>query len=137
MQFAHRKCVQRWCNEKGDITCEICHQVLSIASYLLMTASFFFFSLYLRGYFFLLLVKIYVLFIFALLNVWSSIQRDTVQVMPYRGPQKKSTSKKKTEKVSPLNTLCIGNQFQRSSTTNMIKSASDVSLRLKILLFLS
>ncbi|KAG5536606.1 hypothetical protein RHGRI_024135 [Rhododendron griersonianum] len=25
-QFAHRKCVQRWCNEKGDITCEICHQ---------------------------------------------------------------------------------------------------------------
>lgn len=28
MQFAHRKCVQRWCNEKGDITCEICHQVI-------------------------------------------------------------------------------------------------------------
>ena len=27
IQFAHRKCVQRWCNEKGDITCEICHQV--------------------------------------------------------------------------------------------------------------
>ena len=26
-QYAHRKCVQRWCNEKGDITCEICHQV--------------------------------------------------------------------------------------------------------------
>ncbi|KAL8137767.1 hypothetical protein V2J09_003768 [Rumex salicifolius] len=25
--YAHRKCVQRWCNEKGDITCEICHQV--------------------------------------------------------------------------------------------------------------
>ncbi|KAK8978108.1 hypothetical protein V6N11_062905 [Hibiscus sabdariffa] len=24
--FAHRKCVQRWCDEKGDITCEICHQ---------------------------------------------------------------------------------------------------------------
>ncbi|KAL0364012.1 UNVERIFIED_CONTAM: hypothetical protein Sangu_0498800 [Sesamum angustifolium] len=25
-QYAHRKCVQYWCNEKGDITCEICHQ---------------------------------------------------------------------------------------------------------------
>ncbi|PWA36373.1 zinc finger, RING-CH-type, Zinc finger, RING/FYVE/PHD-type [Artemisia annua] len=24
--YAHRKCVQHWCNEKGDITCEICHQ---------------------------------------------------------------------------------------------------------------
>ncbi|KAL4566521.1 hypothetical protein LXL04_030637 [Taraxacum kok-saghyz] len=24
--FAHRKCVQRWCNEKRDIICEICHQ---------------------------------------------------------------------------------------------------------------
>lgn len=27
LKYAHRKCVQRWCNEKGDITCEICHQV--------------------------------------------------------------------------------------------------------------
>ncbi|MBA0740974.1 hypothetical protein Gogos_014154 [Gossypium gossypioides] len=26
LKFAHRKCVQRWCNEKGDIMCEICHQ---------------------------------------------------------------------------------------------------------------
>ncbi|VFQ76493.1 unnamed protein product [Cuscuta campestris] len=26
LEFAHRKCVQRWCDEKGDITCEICHQ---------------------------------------------------------------------------------------------------------------
>jgi len=26
-QYAHRKCVQRWCNEKGDTTCEICHKV--------------------------------------------------------------------------------------------------------------
>ncbi|XP_076929980.1 uncharacterized protein LOC143594599 [Bidens hawaiensis] len=26
VQYAHRKCVQHWCNEKGDITCEICHQ---------------------------------------------------------------------------------------------------------------
>ncbi|KAK1290232.1 hypothetical protein QJS10_CPB18g00390 [Acorus calamus] len=25
--FAHRKCIQRWCNKKGDITCEICNQV--------------------------------------------------------------------------------------------------------------
>ncbi|KAL6577605.1 hypothetical protein OROMI_009933 [Orobanche minor] len=24
--YAHRKCVQRWCNEKGDTICEICHQ---------------------------------------------------------------------------------------------------------------
>ncbi|KAG8366345.1 hypothetical protein BUALT_Bualt17G0070200 [Buddleja alternifolia] len=26
LKYAHRKCVQYWCNEKGDITCEICHQ---------------------------------------------------------------------------------------------------------------
>lgn len=26
LKFAHRECVQRWCNEKGDIICEICHQ---------------------------------------------------------------------------------------------------------------
>ncbi|XP_071717315.1 uncharacterized protein [Rutidosis leptorrhynchoides] len=26
LKYAHRKCVQRWCNEKGDNICEICHQ---------------------------------------------------------------------------------------------------------------
>ncbi|XP_060193504.1 uncharacterized protein LOC132622849 isoform X2 [Lycium barbarum] len=26
LQYAHRKCVQRWCNEKGDTICEICRQ---------------------------------------------------------------------------------------------------------------
>ncbi|XP_074557614.1 uncharacterized protein LOC141813552 [Curcuma longa] len=26
LKFAHRKCVQKWCNEKGDTTCEICLQ---------------------------------------------------------------------------------------------------------------
>ncbi|XP_024990807.1 uncharacterized protein LOC112525088 isoform X1 [Cynara cardunculus var. scolymus] len=26
LKYAHRRCVQRWCNEKGDIVCEICHQ---------------------------------------------------------------------------------------------------------------
>ncbi|THU45957.1 hypothetical protein C4D60_Mb02t23440 [Musa balbisiana] len=26
LQYAHRKCVQRWCNEKGDTVCEICLQ---------------------------------------------------------------------------------------------------------------
>ncbi|CAM8982281.1 unnamed protein product [Rhodiola kirilowii] len=26
LKFAHRKCVQRWCNEKGNIMCEICQQ---------------------------------------------------------------------------------------------------------------
>nr|XP_024929235.2 uncharacterized protein LOC107419243 [Ziziphus jujuba var. spinosa] len=26
LKFAHRKCVQRWCNEKGDATCEICNK---------------------------------------------------------------------------------------------------------------
>ncbi|XP_059445613.1 uncharacterized protein LOC132177356 [Corylus avellana] len=26
LKYAHRKCVQRWCDEKGDTTCEICHQ---------------------------------------------------------------------------------------------------------------
>uniref|UniRef100_A0A251S9P1 Putative zinc finger, RING/FYVE/PHD-type n=1 Tax=Helianthus annuus TaxID=4232 RepID=A0A251S9P1_HELAN len=25
--FAHRKCFQKCCNKKGDITCEICNQV--------------------------------------------------------------------------------------------------------------
>ncbi|KAH7387132.1 hypothetical protein KP509_16G007100 [Ceratopteris richardii] len=24
LKFAHRRCIQRWCNEKGDIICEIC-----------------------------------------------------------------------------------------------------------------
>ncbi|CAN1137887.1 Probable E3 ubiquitin ligase SUD1 [Linum perenne] len=24
LKYAHRKCVQRWCNEKGDVICEIC-----------------------------------------------------------------------------------------------------------------
>ncbi|KAH0467164.1 hypothetical protein IEQ34_004402 [Dendrobium chrysotoxum] len=26
MQYAHRDCVQRWCNKKGDIICEIFHE---------------------------------------------------------------------------------------------------------------
>lgn len=26
LKYAHQKCVQRWCNEKGDTTCEICLQ---------------------------------------------------------------------------------------------------------------
>lgn len=26
LKYAHRTCVQRWCNEKGDIICEICHE---------------------------------------------------------------------------------------------------------------
>ncbi|KAL2522376.1 RING/FYVE/PHD zinc finger superfamily protein [Forsythia ovata] len=26
LKYAHRNCVQRWCNEKGDTICEICHQ---------------------------------------------------------------------------------------------------------------
>ncbi|KAK9669234.1 hypothetical protein RND81_13G117800 [Saponaria officinalis] len=26
LKYAHRKCVQKWCNEKGDIICEICNQ---------------------------------------------------------------------------------------------------------------
>ncbi|XP_057972042.1 uncharacterized protein LOC131160403 [Malania oleifera] len=26
LKYAHRGCVQRWCNEKGDTICEICHQ---------------------------------------------------------------------------------------------------------------
>lgn len=29
LKFAHRKCIQRWCNKKGDINCEICNQVFS------------------------------------------------------------------------------------------------------------
>ncbi|XP_034229110.1 uncharacterized protein LOC117638121 isoform X2 [Prunus dulcis] len=26
VKFAHRNCIQRWCNEKGNTTCEICLQ---------------------------------------------------------------------------------------------------------------
>ncbi|MBA0758212.1 hypothetical protein Gotri_021229, partial [Gossypium trilobum] len=26
LKYAHRKCVQRWCDEKGDTICEICRQ---------------------------------------------------------------------------------------------------------------
>uniref|UniRef100_A0A2P2JYX5 Uncharacterized protein MANES_02G073300 n=2 Tax=Rhizophora mucronata TaxID=61149 RepID=A0A2P2JYX5_RHIMU len=26
LKYAHRNCIQRWCNEKGDTICEICHQ---------------------------------------------------------------------------------------------------------------
>ncbi|KAI3965581.1 hypothetical protein MKX01_010538 [Papaver californicum] len=26
LKYAHRRCVQRWCNMKGDTICEICHQ---------------------------------------------------------------------------------------------------------------
>ncbi|CDP10865.1 unnamed protein product [Coffea canephora] len=29
LKFAHRKCIQRWCNKKGDIRCEICNQMFS------------------------------------------------------------------------------------------------------------
>ncbi|WOL11548.1 hypothetical protein Cni_G20311 [Canna indica] len=27
LKYAHRACVQRWCDEKGDTTCEICHEL--------------------------------------------------------------------------------------------------------------
>ncbi|KAL8120764.1 uncharacterized protein LOC141661631 isoform X2 [Apium graveolens] len=26
LKYAHRRCVQKWCNEKGNTKCEICHQ---------------------------------------------------------------------------------------------------------------
>ncbi|KAI5079622.1 hypothetical protein GOP47_0005101 [Adiantum capillus-veneris] len=26
LKYAHRTCIQRWCDEKGDVTCEICQQ---------------------------------------------------------------------------------------------------------------
>ncbi|KAK9672178.1 hypothetical protein RND81_12G082300 [Saponaria officinalis] len=29
LKFAHWKCIQKWCNKKGDITCEICNQVFA------------------------------------------------------------------------------------------------------------
>ncbi|XP_071712066.1 uncharacterized protein [Rutidosis leptorrhynchoides] len=31
LKFAHRKCIQKWCNKKGNTTCEICNQVYSPA----------------------------------------------------------------------------------------------------------
>lgn len=41
-QFAHRACVQRWCNEKGDITCEICNQVMGLSESFFCAFTFFF-----------------------------------------------------------------------------------------------
>ncbi|KMZ74546.1 hypothetical protein ZOSMA_125G00090 [Zostera marina] len=29
LKFAHRKCIQKWCNQKGNITCEICNQIFT------------------------------------------------------------------------------------------------------------
>ncbi|XP_073006690.1 uncharacterized protein [Typha latifolia] len=29
IKFAHKRCIQRWCHIKGDMTCEICNQVYS------------------------------------------------------------------------------------------------------------
>ncbi|KAL0381435.1 UNVERIFIED_CONTAM: hypothetical protein Sangu_0207800 [Sesamum angustifolium] len=40
LKYAHRKCVQRWCNEKGDTICEICHQVAAVQARLYSTTSF-------------------------------------------------------------------------------------------------
>ena len=37
LQFAHRRCIQRWCNEKGNTICEICKQVCCL---LLHTSGF-------------------------------------------------------------------------------------------------
>ncbi|KAL6878186.1 hypothetical protein ACP4OV_012356 [Aristida adscensionis] len=34
LKYAHREFVQRWCNEKGNITCEICHEVKLNIAYL-------------------------------------------------------------------------------------------------------
>ncbi|XP_042388541.1 probable E3 ubiquitin ligase SUD1 isoform X1 [Zingiber officinale] len=31
LKFAHRKCIQKWCNKKGNIICEICSQVMAFA----------------------------------------------------------------------------------------------------------
>jgi RING-variant domain len=39
LQYAHRACVQRWCDEKGDVICEICHEVcmeIAILSFFLL-----------------------------------------------------------------------------------------------------
>ncbi|XP_015944458.1 uncharacterized protein LOC107469595 [Arachis duranensis] len=29
LKFAHRKCIQKWCNKKGNTICEICNQIFS------------------------------------------------------------------------------------------------------------
>ncbi|KAG6496711.1 hypothetical protein ZIOFF_044581 [Zingiber officinale] len=40
LKYAHRTCVQHWCNEKGDITCEICNELAVHASeFILMVYS--------------------------------------------------------------------------------------------------
>uniref|UniRef100_A0A0D9X877 RING-CH-type domain-containing protein n=1 Tax=Leersia perrieri TaxID=77586 RepID=A0A0D9X877_9ORYZ len=33
LKYAHRVCVQRWCDEKGDLTCEICHEYVLNSSF--------------------------------------------------------------------------------------------------------
>lgn len=43
VKFAHRDCIQRWCNEKGNTTCEICLQVLF---FFYFSSYQFFFNLY-------------------------------------------------------------------------------------------
>ncbi|KAK8605420.1 hypothetical protein V6N13_102201 [Hibiscus sabdariffa] len=43
LEYAHRRCVQRWCNEKGNTTCEICHQFISdmlYRTYLIRSSAF-------------------------------------------------------------------------------------------------
>ncbi|PKU69787.1 hypothetical protein MA16_Dca019063 [Dendrobium catenatum] len=37
--YAHRDCVLRWCNEKGDIICEIYHEVIQDGSQVLVNSS--------------------------------------------------------------------------------------------------
>lgn len=41
VKFAHRDCIQRWCNEKGNTTCEICLQVLLSFSFTSLQSTIF------------------------------------------------------------------------------------------------
>nr|GMD60096.1 E3 ubiquitin-protein ligase MARCH8-like [Ipomoea batatas] len=33
LKYAHRACLQSWCNEKGNTMCEICNQVIKFFSF--------------------------------------------------------------------------------------------------------
>ncbi|KAJ0786155.1 putative E3 ubiquitin-protein ligase MARCH [Helianthus annuus] len=56
LKFAHRKCVQRWCDEKGDTICEICHKVSISLS-----------TLY---FLFKISVKICIMYFFQIIELW-------------------------------------------------------------------
>lgn len=46
LKYAHRRCVQKWCNEKGNTICEICQQVFHCFTLLSSLGEFFWPSIF-------------------------------------------------------------------------------------------